>query len=119
MTETEMYVTAHFIEWEGDETGQMFLIPKVSKETMGVYGPEDDIVIISTAAIFRDTLEDGDAWVALAEKGSMFRPFLKKFVCTLNHELLHATIECEFPWQQNGQMDVDKQEWVIERMGWT
>ena len=119
---TEMYVTAQFIQWEGDRSGQMFLIPKVSKETMGVYDPGDDIIIVSAAAIYVDMLDDDDAWAAYFVDGNMFRPFVFSFIRTTQHELLHAVMDGALPWTYTDaecEAQFEQEEWIIDKMGWT
>ncbi len=118
-----MYVTAHFIQWEGDRDGQMFLIPKVSEGTMGCYDPFNDVIIISAVAIYKDMFDnDEGAWEALVKEGSMFRPYLKAFICTTNHELLHSLNEIALPatcTDAECEAQFVQEEWVIDRMGWT
>lgn len=127
---TETYVTAHYfneIEWEEKdiETGE--IMKGVGDiDLLGFYDPVSDEVVLSAAALNLEATYDndysfrGEMEAEQIRRGAygnysltwLYSWFLKLFIITTNHELLHAIMR-EFDFTEK------QEEWIIEKMGWT
>lgn len=131
---TEMYVAAGYIarvDGADNILGHKLDDPEIDTDALGVFVPKDDILIISAAALnhaatYSDYPDDYTFRGDFGEKGDydnyrlgwLYSWFRKLFVITTNHELLHVAIDDELgPCMTDKQMD--QEEWVIDRMGWT